>query len=123
MHGTILSAFILLVFAVLPQAGSARDLDGRYAQMDPRIKAWVRELTDRNGVNCCDFADGFPAEEVEWHVGDKGYSVVIEGQRVPVPPSALRDDIPNKLMRAMVWWVRQADGSILIRCFLPGATI
>lgn len=114
-----IAAAIILVAIALAAPAKARD-NGQYAQVSPEIREWVRGLKDRNGVGCCDTADGFPAEEVEWSAERGGYSVVIEGQRHPVPPAALLDG-PNKLGRAMVWWIRLTPGgTILIRCFIPG---
>ena len=58
--------FGIIVVALMCWAspGLARD-DGRYQNSDPGLKAWVKQLTDKNGNGCCDTADGYPAE-VEW---------------------------------------------------------
>lgn len=117
--GTLLAAAFVLLILAISAPSHARDF-GQHAQASPEIRDWVRGLKDRNGHGCCNTADGFPAEEVEWSATAGGYSVVIEGQRYPVPPAALLDG-PNKIGRAMVWWIRLSPGgSILIRCFIPG---
>jgi hypothetical protein len=97
--------------------------DGRYQNTDPGIKAWVKELTDKNGKGCCDTADGYPAE-VEWDSDTGHYRVYIGGQWRDVPDEALIEQ-PNRLGYAVVWYYPsyEADGRMTpkIRCFLPGA--
>jgi hypothetical protein len=51
----------LLVLAASPAI--ARD-NGRYAQVDPKIRQWFRnQLSPKTGGNCCNEADGVYAEE------------------------------------------------------------
>jgi len=100
-------------------AVSARD-DGRFAQ-SPH-KNWVEGLRDRNGVSCCDTADGY---DVQWDIKDGQYRVFIEGTWYVVPPTALLDNIPNRLGVARVWYAWSVDNKYgnrtpMIRCFLPG---
>jgi hypothetical protein len=117
-HGTLAAAALVC----LASATAARD-NGRYANTDPALKAWVKELTDKKGNGCCDTADGYPAE-VEWDIDTGRYRVRIEGEWYDVPDDALIER-PNRLGYAMVWYYPtfEADGRFKpkIRCFLPGA--
>jgi hypothetical protein len=97
--------------------------DGRYRDIDPAIKAWVKGLTDHDGKGCCDTADGYPAE-AEWDSDTGRYRVYIEGAWRDVPDQALIKQ-PNRLGYAVVWYypAYELDGQMTpkIRCFLPGA--
>ena len=114
-----LAAPAALALAVLSAAtfAQARD-DGRYAEVDPDTKAWVRGLKDKLGVGCCDTADGYPAE-AEWDTAADKYKVRIEGRWHVVPDRALITE-PNRLGYAVVWYFKYEDGDVLIRCFIPG---
>ena len=112
-----LAALMLLVSTPSP----ARD-NGQYAQADPAIRKWIKGLTDKKGVGCCDMADGYPAE-VDWDTDTGKYRVRIEGAWYVVPDDAVLDG-PNRLGYAVVWWWAQwSDNEMTpqIRCFLPGA--
>ena len=108
---------------VLTGHSLARD-DGRY-QNSP-LKSWVTGLTNKQGVNCCDSADGFPAEAENDTVAGH-WRVKIEGDWWVVPDDALIDNKPNKLGYPMVWWYPEyeLDGKLHphIRCFIPGALL
>jgi len=113
------------VFAALlylTSSAMAHD-NGRYSKVDPGTKAWVQGLTDKNGIGCCDTADGYPAE-VEWDSDTGHYRVFIAGQWLDVPDEALIEK-PNRLGYAVVWYYPsyEVDGRMTpkIRCFLPGA--
>ncbi|MDO8683788.1 MAG: hypothetical protein Q7N50_09945 [Armatimonadota bacterium] len=107
---------VLIVLAASPAL--ARDMTGLSAQLTPEQGDWVRGLKDRNGVLCCDTADGY---DVAWQSAPGGgYLVLIKGLWRLVPAAALIDDIPNKLGVARVWYT-QHGGEVVIRCFIPGA--
>ena len=103
---------------LLATAALARD-NGQFQNANPEIKRWIEGLRNSKGFGCCDFADGFGAEELEWDATSGTYSVVIEGKRHVVPPEAVLTE-PNRLGRAMVWYIKDESGAIIIRCFLPG---
>jgi cytochrome oxidase assembly protein ShyY1 len=107
IRSLLLITFILLV----------RD-NGQYKNIDPDIKSWIKSLTDKKGNNCCDTADGYPAE-VEYDIEKDNYKVRIEGEWHIVPNEALIIK-PNRLGYAVVWYTYK-DGIPKIRCFLPGA--
>ncbi|MCC6172081.1 MAG: hypothetical protein IT481_08635 [Gammaproteobacteria bacterium] len=109
-------ATIVLALAALALPALARD-DGRWAQADPSIREWIRGLHDKQGVNCCDDADG---EEVEgWAFGPEGYRVKVKGEWLDVPPAAVIDG-PNRLGYARAWLYHE-NGHPKVRCFLAGA--
>lgn len=88
---------------------------------DSRIQQWIKGLTDKNGVGCCDTSDGFPAE-AEYDVDTGRYRVRIQGVWYAVPDQALIEQ-PNRLGYAMVWyyWQYHPTATPVIRCFIPGA--
>lgn len=96
----------------------ARD-DGRYAGMDPQLKAWFDQLASGKGL-CCSFADGFSVSNVDWDTQDGRYRVRLHGEWIVVPDTAVVD-APNKFGQAVVWPYMDASGATQIRCFLPGA--
>jgi hypothetical protein len=115
---------LMIAFLLSVAAGadtSARDY-GQYRDVDPAIKEWVQQLTDKNGQGCCATADGHQAE-YEWDTDGNNYKVRIEGEWYTVPPEAVIEE-PNKLGHATVWywWDWSIDGKKThhIRCFLPG---
>ena len=115
------TAFAALLY--LTSVALAHD-DGRYRDVDPGVKAWVKGLTDKSGTGCCDTADGYPTE-AEWDSDTGRYRVQIEGAWYDVPDEALIE-APNRLGYAVVWYypTREIDGRMTpkIRCFLPGAS-
>jgi hypothetical protein len=112
----LISTFI--VFMAFVPAADARD-NGQYAQISPEIRKWVEGLTDDQGHGCCATADGFKPEQVEWDIQGSRYHVQISGAWYVVPDGALIKG-PNRLGFAMVWYSFTDDGSMAIRCFLPG---
>lgn len=110
---TPIAACVLL--ACVCSAAHARD-DGRYANADPRIKAWVEGLTSKKKVPCCATADGkWP--EATWKMGRDHYKVFLEGKWRDVPYDAIVV-APNLLGKAMVW-IYYINGVPTVRCFLP----
>jgi hypothetical protein len=103
---------------VLSVPAQARD-DGRYATMNPAMRAWFDHLASGKGL-CCSFADGFSIEDVDWDTDGTRYRVRVEGKWIDVPDAAVVTE-PNRFGSAVVWPYRDADGNTQIRCFLPGA--
>ena len=110
--------FLAVLFAVLAPPTMARD-NGQWQNVKPEIREWIRGLKNKAGHGCCDEADGFGAEELEWNARSGTYSVVIEGKRHVVPPEAVLTE-PNRIGRAMVWYVKDEAGAVIIRCFIAG---
>lgn len=111
----IIVLWMLAFFAV--RVARARDI-GQYAQSGPDIRNWIRGLKDKNGLGCCDYADGYKTE-AEWDTKENHYRVRIEGEWYVVPDSAVLTE-PNKLGYAVVWHVPGPDGKPKIRCFIAG---
>lgn len=97
----------------------AVDKDRLSERLTPAQQEYVTSLENHHGVPCCDAADGF--EPNDWGIEDGHYYVVFDGKKVEVPDYTVIT--PNKLGVVRVWLVdwRKQDGTIYIRCFLPGA--
>lgn len=108
---------LLLAALIIASPAIARD-DGRYAQSP--LKNWFNGLKSKQGVPCCDTADGLRVEDVDWEAADGRYRVRIDGQWVNVPPEALIEQ-PNLAGPAIVWPIKNSAGKLEIRCFIPGA--
>jgi len=119
-------ALVTLLFAGLllfPTSGNSGDPDGKYSNVNPDVKAWIKglssELTPES--TCCDIADGHPPEAV-WMMAKDKYRVQIGENWYDVPPEAVITE-PNKLGRAIVWYSFESGPrghDVRIRCFLPG---
>ena len=81
--GKYAAAVALLVG--LTNSAFARD-DGRYA--NDTLKHWFDNLTSSNG-NCCSFADGLSISDVDWDTKDGHYRVLLHGEWINVPNSAV----------------------------------
>ena len=106
----------LLISVISSVQALARD-DGRYAQSP--LKQWFNSLKSKNGVPCCDPADGQRLEDVDWEAVDGHFRVRIKGEWIDVPPEAVLEQ-PNLAGPAIVWPVLEA-GRLRVRCFIPGA--
>lgn len=101
--------------------------DGRYATVDPAVKAWFNKLRSDKGL-CCSFADGQRIDDADWDTlgniknGGSGYRVRLGGQWIEVPMAALilPNDRPASVQGAVVWPYQDINGGWQIRCFIPG---
>jgi len=100
----------------LSSSSFARD-EGRYA--DDPLKHWFDNLSSGLGM-CCSFADGLSISDVDWEVKDNHYRVLLRGDWITVPDSAVVTE-PNRYGPAVVWPYMDNKGNTMIRCFLPGA--
>lgn len=116
LTGPLLAVVALCMTSVIPGNVSARD-DGRYAN-EP-LHAWFDQLASGKGL-CCSFADGVKVEDVDWDTQDGRYRVRLNGQWILVPETALVTE-PNRFGPAVVWPYMDPEGTVQIRCFLPGA--
>ena len=111
-------AMVALCMTVFFAGGvSARDPDGRYANSP--LKQWFDQLASGKGL-CCSFADGVSVQDVDWDTQDGSYRVRLQGEWVVVPDVAVVSE-PNRFGPAVVWPYLDANGTMQIRCFLPGA--
>lgn len=83
----------------------------------PELNGWYENIQSVSGFPCCDGKDAIPAED--WDTKDGHYIVMIYGQWINVPDSAIVKT-PNLDGRALVWY-RANSVPPLIRCFLPGS--
>lgn len=113
----MLRLFLTALVAVFLCAASvfARD-NGQWGHVDPEIRKWIGSLKNKQGMGCCDTADGFDAE---WDTQGNQYRVRIDGAWYTVPHHAVLD-APNRLGVAKVWYLT-IEGKVEIRCFLPGS--
>jgi hypothetical protein len=74
----------------------------------------------RHGIVCCDEADGWRFDDVDWESKDGHYRVRLYGEWVPVPDATVVTE-PNRFGPAVVWPYLDTDGTTQVRCFLPGA--
>ena len=109
-------ALVVALLVGLNDSAFARD-DGRYA--NELLKNWFDNLTSSNG-KCCSFADGFSVSDVDWDTEEGHYRVLLHGEWVNVPNSSVVTE-PNRYGPAVVWPYMDSNGTIYIRCFLPGA--
>lgn len=112
----IRAILFVLIFGLV--AAHATD-NGQYANSP--LKAWFDHLASAKGL-CCSFADGRTLEDPEWGTHDDHYWVIIDGVRYAVPPEALITE-PNKFGQAVVWPYKDSDGTMKIRCFMPGGGV
>ncbi len=106
-----------IVSACVVGSVTARDLDGRYASSP--LKPWFDQLASGKGL-CCSMADGETVSDPDWESRDGHYRVRLEQGWIDVPDDAVITE-PNKFGRTMVWPIKFGDGSVMIRCFMPGS--
>lgn len=110
-------AYIAVILWLAVSAALARD-SGQFSQTDPSIKQWFNALGNKQGGQCCSFADGFSLDDPQWDEQDGHYRVYLDGGWIVVPDDRLVTS-PNKIGRAVVWPYAE-DGVTKIRCFMPG---
>lgn len=108
---------LLGMLLALPGVAMARD-DGRWAGASPQMRAWFSSVKSKNGVPCCDIADG---HRTDYDMRDGAYWVPIEGQWYRVPDAAVLNDVGNPTGDAVVWYSIYSGTQPVIRCFVPGA--
>ena len=107
-------ALIFSLLTILP--ARARD-DGRFAGSP--LHAWFEQLMSGRGL-CCSFADGVSVQDVDWEIQNGKYSVRLYGEWIAIPDDAVVTE-PNLLGQAIAWPYMAFDGTVQVRCFLPGA--
>ena len=112
------TACAALILALASHFGHARDLDGRYARVNPELKAWFDGLRSGKGP-CCSDADGTAVSDVDWESANGHYRVRLDGEWIDVPDEPVITE-PNRVGRTMVWPIHGYLG-VTIRCFMPGS--
>ena len=96
MHRTIaVCLFALTAYAeAVPTA--ARDTNGRWSYLAADMREWFKGLhAQRTGIVCCDEADGWRVDDVDWESNDGHYRVRLYGEWVPVPDETVVTE-PNR---------------------------
>ena len=112
----LIIAVLVLLFNIIEPAHAFDN--GQYNGVDPKIRAWFKSAQTKNGMNCCDIADG---RMVEWRRNDKvpsDYEVLLEDgtwQAVPLE-AVLPPETGNPTGRGVAWFYP----GTFIRCFMPG---
>ena len=100
---------------------AARNTNGRWNYLAADMREWFKGLhAQRTGILCCDEADGWRVDDVDWESKDGHYRVRLYGEWVPVPDETVVTE-PNRFGPAVVWPYLDTDGTTQVRCFLPGA--
>lgn len=90
--------------------------NGQWDNVDPATRQWFKSLKNKQGMPCCDTADG---HRTTWRASeDGGYEVPINGKWVKVPPEAVLTNTGNPTGEAIVWYAPDIGG-MFIRCFVP----
>jgi hypothetical protein len=110
----VASASFLSMAALSPSA-LARD-NGQFGNVPPEIRAWFKSVKSHAGIPCCDIADG---HRTDYDMRDNTYWVPINGEWMKVPQEAVVDDAGNPTGDAVVWY-SESNGTVYIRCFVPG---
>ena len=113
MHWRIALAGALITALLTPVL--ARD-NGQFGNVPPDIRAWFKSVRSKNGIPCCDIADG---HRTDYQMRESHYWVPIDGKWIQVPEHAVVDNSGNPTGDAVVWYT-QFNGSVFIRCFVPG---
>jgi hypothetical protein len=106
-----------IAFALIALCTRAWAFDnGQYDKVAPEIRAWFKSVKSPSGVPCCDIADG---HRTDYDMRENKYWVPINGEWTVVPPEALVKDSGNPTGDAIVWYTT-LNGTVYIRCFIPG---
>ncbi len=81
------------------------------------VHDWFDKLASGKGL--CLFADGRTVGDPDWNTDKGQYNVRIDGEWYAVPNEAVVSE-PNKYGPPVVWPYKDFDGTVKIRCFLPG---
>jgi hypothetical protein len=81
------------------------------------LTPWFEAQHNKNGMSCCDTADGHRLDDTEWQqTADGRYSVRLKGVWTEVPPDCVLEVKRTDPIDYAVVWIWQ--GKII--CFRPG---
>ena len=86
MHRTVTAWLFTLTACAVVMPTAAHNTDGRWNYLAADMREWFKGLhAPRTGTPCCDEADGWRVDDVDWEskVGD--YRVRVYGKWIPVP--------------------------------------
>jgi hypothetical protein len=87
-----------------------------HPQLTQSQRDWYNSAKNMHGGSCCNNNDGSVTHD--WKMDAGKYHVLIEGNWYEVPEFALVWGNPNA--EAVVWYFRDLNGNVGIRCFSPG---
>ena len=90
--------------------------NGQFGNVPPEVRAWFKGVKSPNGIPCCDIADG---HRTDYDMRNNKYWVPIDGKWMIVPDEAVVNNDGNPTGDAVVWYTLY-NGTIYIRCFVPG---
>ena len=101
---------------------------GQFDNIDPATREWFKSVKSKNGVPCCDIADG---HKTAFKVDSDGHFFVPlnvdnpDNPWIQVPPDAVVYDAGNPYEEAVVWYhdygaqYEEPAQRYYIRCFVP----
>lgn len=122
MKNRSLTRIDILILSIALSSSSlalARDLDGKYAQADPEMHSWFKQLKSERGELCCALSDGNTLQDSDWRSSDGHYQVFMDDEWVTVPDASVVT-APNRYGRTILWPYHE-DGRPYVRCFMPGS--
>ena len=120
MHRTVTAWLFTLTACAVVMPTAAHNTDGRWNYLAADMREWFKGLhAPRTGTPCCDEADGWRVDDVDWELKDGHYRVRVYGKWIPVPDDTVITE-PNRFGPAVVWPYVDLTETTQIRCFLPG---
>lgn len=125
LTGAIYAAIAVVAWlSVMWFPAQSRELyAGQFDDVDPATRAWFKGVKAKNGVPCCDIADGHLTDYKvdEWGHYFVPIADVPNGPNpvwILVPPAALVLDAGNPYEKAVVWYIKNGT-EYYVRCFVP----
>lgn len=126
MIRTAISVAFLITYPALAFA-----LDGgQWGDVDPSTAAWFKSVRSKQGIPCCDMADGHRTQ-AEKRADNKWWAFVEPageaGVWLEVPDDAVIYDAGNPYGEAVIWYrdfgasYRSGPDRFYVRCLVPGS--
>ena len=118
-------AVVVMIAAVIWLTEMAPAFDnGGWGDVPPAVRSWFKGVKAPSGVPCCDIADGHGTDEDVRPDGTTWVPNPLKTDEwMQIPPEAIVYEAGNPTGRAVIWWVRQGEGVVYVRCFVHGAGI
>lgn len=112
----LIAAVVGLVALLIGHAFGMDD-GTRFQNVDPGTRAWFKSVQSPRGIPCCDLADG---HRTAWKADAEGnYWALVDNEWLKVPQEAVILNAHNPTGESIVWYMKYADGTVYIRCFVP----
>ena len=113
-----------LLAALWTSSATAHVVSAEWDGATPAQRDWAKRARSKQGVPCCDVADG---HRTDYDIRADGYWIPNpekpDAPWLHVPPESVVYNAGNPVGEAIVWYVpmRSANGAdFFIRCFVPG---